>query len=73
LGQDAARQAALTGGDDYELLVTLPAAHVEQARQRLAALGVPFTVIGECSDTPGVHGLPVQRYHGWQHFKGEAP
>lgn len=73
MGQDTARQAALTGGDDYELLVTLPAAHVEQARQRLAALGVPLTVIGECSDTQGVHGLPVQRYQGWQHFKGEAP
>jgi len=73
MGEDAARQAALTGGDDYELLVTLPAAHVEQARQRLAALGVPFTVIGECSNTLGVHGLPVQRYHGWQHFKGETP
>ncbi|MGM0826071.1 MAG: thiamine-phosphate kinase [Pseudomonadota bacterium] len=73
MGQDAMRQAALTGGDDYELLVTLPAAHIEQARQRLAALGVPLTVIGECSDTPGVHGLPVQHYQGWQHFKGETP
>ncbi|MCA1771496.1 MAG: thiamine-phosphate kinase [Halomonas sp.] len=73
LGRDAAHQAALTGGDDYELLVTLPLAHVEQARQELSALGVPFHVIGECSDILGVHGLPVQRYHGWQHFKGEAP
>jgi len=73
LGQEAARQAALTGGDDYELLVTLPAGNVDQARQQLDALGVPLHVIGECSDTLGVHGLPLQRYHGWQHFKGETP
>lgn len=73
LGLEAARQAALTGGDDYELLVTLPPAHVEKARQQLAVSGVPLHVIGECSDIPGVHGLPVQRYHGWQHFKGETP
>ncbi|SDN60081.1 thiamine-phosphate kinase [Vreelandella arcis] len=73
LGTDAARQAALTGGDDYELLVTLPSAHVEQAQLQLAALGVPLHVIGECRDALGIHGLPAQRYHGWQHFKGETP
>lgn len=73
LGLDAARKAALSGGDDYELLVTLAPEHVETARQRLAKLGVSLTVIGRCTDTPGVTGVASSDNEGWQHFSGVAP
>lgn len=38
---------ALHGGEDYELLFTLPPAAVEPARALLSPLGVPLTVVGE--------------------------
>ncbi|TFH86546.1 thiamine-phosphate kinase [Billgrantia azerbaijanica] len=68
LGEDAARQAALAGGDDYELLVTLPADRVAEARRRLAAAGLAFTVIGEVQGTPGIRGVDCPASLGWQHF-----
>ena len=37
----------LTGGDDYEVLVTLPAAEVEAFRQTTSAMGVLVTEIGK--------------------------
>lgn len=40
LGREAALKAALSGGDDYELLVTLGADGVAEAQQRLAPLGL---------------------------------
>lgn len=76
LGLKGAQQAALSGGDDYELLVTLAAEDVAEAQERLAHLGLAFTVIGRCSDTPGVSGAGIVEqggYAGWQHFSGEAP
>ena len=61
---------ALTAGDDYELLFTVPAA----CRDRLAGLPTPVTVIGEVTAEPGLrltwqgqpweHGLPG----GFRHF-----
>ncbi|WP_346799071.1 thiamine-phosphate kinase [Halomonas sp. Bachu 37] len=73
LGLRGAEQAALCGGDDYELLVTLPRANLEQARQRLAALGQSLSVIGYCREAPGVAGVPDNLQDGWQHFSGETP
>ncbi|SDL01913.1 thiamine-phosphate kinase [Franzmannia pantelleriensis] len=71
LGEEGAHRAALAGGDDYELLVSLPLAALEQARARLAEIGVVLTVIGTCSATPGVRG--VTTVDGWQHFpRGET-
>ena len=71
LGEEGARQAALAGGDDYELLVSLPPAVLNEARMRLAAEGLALTVIGSCSATPGVRGATATV--GWQHFpRGEA-
>ncbi|PAU76687.1 thiamine-phosphate kinase [Halomonas salipaludis] len=71
LGEEGARQAALAGGDDYELLVSLPPAALDEARTRLAAEGLALTVIGRCSATPGVRGAAASA--GWQHFpRGEA-
>ncbi|MGP9510368.1 thiamine-phosphate kinase [Halomonas sp. AOP43-D1-39] len=80
LGRKAALKAALSGGDDYELLVTLRADDIAKAQQRLASLGLTLTVIGHCCETLGVSASDqsdlsgyVSGYAGWQHFSGEAP
>jgi thiamine-monophosphate kinase len=70
LGAQAAQRAALSGGDDYELLVTLPPSHVSLARQRLAEQGIALSVIGQCTDTPGITGVAPLAESGWQHFRG---
>jgi thiamine-monophosphate kinase len=69
-----ALEAALCGGDDYELLFT---AHPEQrpAIQAIAEhLSLSLTIIGEVTDGPGLDVLdakgrpfPVEAT-GWQHF-----
>lgn len=73
LGLSGARQAALSGGDDYELLVSIPPDHWDEAYSALASLGVPLTAIGQCVDTPGVSGVMSESQDGWQHFVGETP
>ncbi len=70
LGLDAARQAALSGGDDYRLAFTLPAQHLAP----LQAAGWPLRVIGRVEAGQGVHlldadGTPIQSpQSGYQHF-----
>ena len=69
-----ALNAALTGGDDYELLFTAP----PEAAARVAALAtaeVPLTRIGVVTAAPGVvvldrDGRPLSTAPrgGWQHF-----
>lgn len=73
LGDDDVMDAALRGGDDYELLVTLPEAHLEPARARLAAEGLALTAIGRVTDIPGVAGVADDGATGWQHFSGDTP
>ena len=72
-GEQRARELALAGGDDYELLFTVPAA----ARQALAALiasaGAPAChCIGEIVAARGVRVLDergeVRVAPGWDHF-----
>ncbi|MGJ7459994.1 thiamine-phosphate kinase [Halomonas sp. MA07-2] len=72
LGEEEARQAALTGGDDYELLLALPGECIDEARARLAALGLPLTVIGRLETEPGLRGVEDQWEGGWQHFHGRS-
>ena len=72
LGEAGARQAALTGGDDYELLLTLSPACLDEARTRLAVLGLPLTVIGRLEADRGLRGLENQGDGGWQHFHGRS-
>lgn len=67
-GEEEARQAALSGGDDYELLVSLPANAAETARQRLKAQGVELSVIGRLSEVPGIRGIETTTRTGWEHF-----
>ncbi len=72
LGHAAAQRAALTGGDDYELLFSMPSSVVDTARQRLAAGGDTLTVIGRLKEAPGIAGVDAELVDGWQHFRGGA-
>lgn len=72
-GRRAAVQAALGGGDDYELLLGLPASRLDAARQRLGALGLGLSVIGRFTETLGVTGVDPEWLKGWQHFSGDRP
>ena len=72
LGSEAALTAALSGGDDYELLVTLPPSKVAQAQMKLAELGLSLSIIGRCTEALGVTGVAVEGATGWQHFRGGA-
>lgn len=74
LGDEAAWPYALAGGDDYELLFTLPAAHLAAAEAGLATAGCPFTVIGRTDAEPGLRlvrpdGSPfLLARSGYEHF-----
>ena len=74
LGAEVAWPYALAGGDDYELLFTLPAAQQAEAEARLAAAGCPFSVIGRIDPEPGLRLVrPDGRPHalergGYEHF-----
>lgn len=71
LGSDGARQAALTGGDDYELLFSLPATALERAERCLSECGLEVTVIGRLRESPGIGGVDISDLPtGWQHFSG---
>ncbi|HTU16109.1 MAG TPA: thiamine-phosphate kinase [Solirubrobacterales bacterium] len=55
---------ALSGGEDYELAVTMPESRFEEARAALAGLNVRLTRIGRVGSGSGVS--PEQR--GYDHF-----
>jgi thiamine-monophosphate kinase len=52
---DKARDFALCGGDDYELLMTVPRQQYQQLASAAAGLGVPLTRIGEMRRGGGVN------------------
>jgi thiamine-monophosphate kinase len=69
-----ARAAALTGGDDYELLFTAPAGQRARIEAIARELALPLTCIGRIEASGGLRLLdqegreiPVTRT-GWQHF-----
>ncbi len=74
--QDAQR-LAITGGEDYELLFTAPAAKVEAIKAAIAAVSdTPVTVVGEMAAGPaevvvtGHAGKPmVMKRRGYDHFQ----
>ncbi|MFC0266831.1 thiamine-phosphate kinase [Kushneria aurantia] len=68
LGADQALQAALGGGDDYQLLVALPPQNEAAARR---ALGGALHVIGHVTSEPGIQGVSLKS-PGWQHFYNSA-
>jgi thiamine-monophosphate kinase len=74
LGEQASRELALTGGDDYELCFTAPVERVAALQSELARLGCGAAVIGRIVAGSGVHvhdadgqALAFER-RGWDHF-----
>lgn len=74
LDREAAVNAALTGGDDYELLFTVPPRRLAQVRRLAAAWDCRYTEIGVIEAVPGlrcqwVDGTPFRPAgHGYDHF-----
>lgn len=67
-------QLSLAGGEDYELLFTLPPAKLKDAENAAALAGTFITVIGEITGEPGLHlafadGSSYNaEIHGYDHF-----
>ena len=72
-------EAALTGGDDYEILFTAPGDVADRIERLSRRSGVPITAIGRMSGAPSESrervilrddkGHPLNISHeGWQHF-----
>ena len=73
-GAAAAIDLALAGGDDYELLFTVPPRRRGEIEGLARRLDLPLTRIGAIRTEAGLHVLdesgreiPVSRA-GWQHF-----
>jgi len=80
LASTATLDEALNGGDDYELLFTVPPAKHERIPGRIA--GVPVRWVGVITETPGMWLVAPDNKsrtelnpRGWQHFeqKSNAP
>lgn len=73
------RDRLVTGGDDYEILFTLPPELWPEAERRAAALGLPVTAIGAVAAGPGglavtARGAPHTLANpSFQHFGAAAP
>lgn len=67
LGASDALEAALNGGDDYELLLALAPEQEAAVRE---ALGGTLHVIGRVTSEPGITGI-TSTGRGWQHFHGQ--
>lgn len=53
-GERPARELAISGGEDYELLVALPPGRLDVATEALAGVGVGLTQVGRASQGEGV-------------------
>jgi thiamine-monophosphate kinase len=69
-----ARDAALAGGDDYELLFTAPAARRDDVAALAKRQGLPLTRIGTTDASPRLRAIDASGREvalisrGWQHF-----
>jgi thiamine-monophosphate kinase len=75
VAEGATAGEALTGGEDYELIVTLPPGAFEEARAELReTFGVALTKLGDVVEGSGIvddaTGLPIDE-SGWDHFHAE--
>jgi thiamine-monophosphate kinase len=77
LGEQGAREAVLNGGDDYELLLTMPEEHLESAINALRPLNLSLSVIGRMQAVEGSEPRVILEQEGveqaaagrsWQHF-----
>jgi thiamine-monophosphate kinase len=66
----------LAGGDDYELLFTVPAAREERLALRAGAFGVPVTRVGRVEPGAGAvlwHAGALRDISGFGHDHLETP
>jgi len=68
IGREAARQCALSGGDDYELCFTAPPACREALAEIAARLSLTVTCIGRVVHGTGVHCPSALARQGYAHF-----
>jgi thiamine-monophosphate kinase len=73
LGDEGARRLALSGGDDYELCFTVPAANIAQLHAQLPPAQWGYARIGSVRAGEGAHvlrdGTVMEFSHsGYQHF-----
>jgi thiamine-monophosphate kinase len=73
-GRERARDFALGGGDDYELLLAVPPARLAELASRAAALNLTLTTIGELRRENSVRwALEGRSYvpavQGYSHFR----
>lgn len=67
----------LSGGEDYELLCSVPPARLAEAEALAAGMGLPLTVIGTVSETAGLRlrgangTLKALPPRGYDHFAGQ--
>lgn len=68
-GAEKARQYAATGGDDYQLAITVPRARGAEMSAIATACGINLSQIGQCIEGEGVHchNLSTDQT-GWSHF-----
>jgi len=76
LGQEKAIKLALTGGDDYELLFSVPEDNKVGMETALSNINVPVTCIGQLNGsdkiTTTLNGEPVNFEHkGFEHFSND--
>lgn len=70
-------QLPLAGGEDYELLFTIPPAKLKSAESAAALAGTRITVIGEITGQPGLQLVCADgssyeaEVHGYDHFAGK--
>ncbi len=68
------RRAAVSAGDDYEILFTVRAGRGEALEHAASLAGIPVTCIGKMTVAPGLvivglDGRPIDLpYEGWDHF-----
>ena len=69
-------ELAAAGGEDYELLATMPFEGVEVARGELAGFGLELSEVGEVTEGPGLVAVDAEGRErvfepaGWDHFAG---
>ena len=73
VGEERARELALTGGEDYELCFTVPAAKLEEFTAHCPAAQFGWSRIGTLTAEPGAivqRGATVMQvsHRGFDHF-----
>jgi thiamine-monophosphate kinase len=73
-GSRAAERVAASGGEDYELLVTIPPERLDAASEAVAAAGSRLSEIGQVTDGDGVVVMDAQGRavpaSGFDHMRG---